>query len=80
MGCNVATFNNEGMVSIVDYDIHPGEAYYLVELVAALIDSAIARHKSSHFRPELLYSLRQIFPEACKRACGKIRFYLLGDI
>ena len=40
---------DEGMVIVIDVDIDAGEADDLMELIATLIDIAIAGHESAHF-------------------------------
>ena len=52
-------FDNQRMVAVVDYQVHAGQALYLVQLIATLVDYAVTRHKNADFTTLLLHILRQ---------------------
>ncbi len=47
------------MVGVINYQVHPRQAYHLMQLVATLIDEAIFRHESAHFNTLALNTLRK---------------------
>ena len=72
--------DNQLMVVIVDDKVHTRESYHLVELIAALVYTAIARHKCANLIAMLLHSLRKLSAQTRLLVLGKIRHYLLTNV
>jgi len=51
---------DEGMVGIINYQIHPGKADNLMKLVSSLVNGAITGHECPDLLPPFLYALWQI--------------------
>ncbi|ERJ65427.1 hypothetical protein HMPREF1990_01763 [Porphyromonas gingivalis W4087] len=62
------------MVVVVNDHIDAGKAYHLVQLIATLIDDAIAGHKNAHLVASLLNGLRQF-----ARNDRYVRFRQVGE-
>ncbi len=49
--------DDKRMVGVVDDYVHAGETDYFVELVSALVDTAVFRHESTHLDTSFLHTL-----------------------
>ena len=72
--------DDQRMIIIVDDHIDSREADDFMQLVAALVDDAEARHEDTDLIPQFLYPLRQL--ACCRRnvGLGKVGEDLLRDI
>ena len=59
-GLDRSNFYNQGVVSIVDNQVHTREADHFVQLISALIDISPFRHKGSDFTAFFLYRLWKV--------------------
>ena len=59
-GLNRSNFYNKGVISIVDDQVHTGEANHFVQLVPALVNVSPFGHKSSDFTAFFLYRLWKV--------------------
>ena len=55
-----ATFIIKGVVSIIDNQVHTGEANHFVQLISALVNVSPFGHKSSDFTAFFLYRLWKV--------------------
>ena len=78
-GLECGYLDDEGMVRIVDDDVHSRETDYFVKLIAAFVDGTVFGHKTSNFRSFFLKSLRKTAAEFAQRCVGQIGVNLLGD-
>ena len=70
-------FDYEGMIGIVDFDIEAGETNYFVELIATLVNDAVAGHESAHLGLGTVDSLRELAGKFAKLTGGYIRSHFL---
>ena len=59
-GLDRSNFYNQGVVSIIDNQVHTREADHFVQLISALIDISPFGHKGSDFTAFFLYCLWKV--------------------
>ena len=72
--------DDELVVVVVDDEVHARKTYYLVELVPAFVDTAVARHEGTDFVPTLLHRLRESAAKSGSLRLWKIGCNLLTDV
>ena len=71
--------DQEGMVRIVDDQVHPAQADHLMQLVAALVDAAELRHEHTDLVAPVEHALRQLTGSGCHLAAIREGVDELGD-
>ena len=59
-GLNRSNFYNKGVISIIDDQVHTGEANYFMQLISALVNVSPFRHKCPDFTAFFLYCLWKV--------------------
>ena len=66
-------FDDQRLVDVIDYQVHPRKADHFVQLMPALVDIAVARHEDTHLAPRFLHQTGDFKRYVGSAARGHIR-------